>query len=387
MFRSEKKSLFRFLSIYLLSTFTLFAIGASIFYTLEKHHLIDRQRQMMTQEVEHLQHQLIALHKSFDKRLTLYIDPAYAITLLDIDKQPITGDSALLKQLDFAKEYQTVGSQLIYLKSVEPYYLGTVYIVLQTPVDRAGIAQLQRTILLFMLAAGIFFLLLGLFLGRLFIAPMREAIETMNRFIQDTTHELNTPVSTILTNLELIQTMRKCDAKEEMQRIEIASKTLSRIYDDLTYLKLNHAYHRDIRPLDLSRLLRERIAYFATAIEAKKLKLKKEIAEDVVLEMDHDDALRLIDNLLSNAIKYNRTGGKLHIKLDVTQLVVADSGVGMDAQTLQYVHERFRRANGSEGGFGIGLDIVHQVIKAYGFAITFNSQPNEGTEVTVQWEK
>ncbi len=387
MFRSEKKSLFRFLSIYLLSTFTLFAIGASIFYTLEKHHLIDRQRQMMAQEGEHIQHQLIALHKSFAKKLPIYIDPAYAITLLDIDKQPITGDSALLKQLDFAKEYQTVGSQLIYLKSVEPYYLGTVYIVLQTPVDRAGIAQLQRTILLFMLAAGIFFLLLGLFLGRLFIAPMREAIETMNRFIQDTTHELNTPVSTILTNLELIQTMRKCDAKEEMQRIEIASKTLSRIYDDLTYLKLNHAYHRDIRPLDLSRLLRERIAYFATAIEAKKLKLKKEIAEDVVLEMDHDDALRLIDNLLSNAIKYNRTGGKLHIKLDVTQLVVADSGVGMDAQTLQYVHERFRRANGSEGGFGIGLDIVHQVIKAYGFAITFNSQPNEGTEVTVQWEK
>ncbi len=387
MFRSEKKSLYRFLSIYLLSTFILFAIGASIFYTLEKHHLIDKQRQMMTQEAEHLQHQLIALHKSFAKRLPIYIDPAYTLTLLDIDKSPIAGASTLLKQIDFTKEYQTVNSQLVYLKSIEPYYLGTAYIVLHTPINQVGITDLQRTILFFMLAAGLFFLLLGLFLGRLFIAPMREAIETMNRFIQDTTHELNTPVSTILTNLELIQTMRKCNAKEEMRRIEIASKTLSRIYDDLTYLKLNHTYHRNIRPLDLSRLLKERIAYFATAIEAKKLQLDEEIAEDVVLEMDHDDALRLIDNLLSNAIKYNRTGGKLRIELDPARLVVADSGVGMDAQTLQYVHERFRRANSSEGGFGIGLDIVHQVIKAYGFAITFNSEPNKGTEVTVRWEK
>ncbi len=387
MFHSEKKSLIRFLSIYLLSTFILFAIGASIFYTLEKHHLIDRQRQMMTQEAEHLQHQLIALHKSFADKLPLYIDPAYTLTLLDINREPIAGGSTLLKQIDFAKEYQPIENTLVYLKPVEPYYLGAAYIMLQTPIDQVGLAQLKRTILLFMLAAGIFFLLLGLFLGRLFIAPMREAIETMNRFIQDTTHELNTPVSTILTNLELIQTMRKCDAKEEMQRIEIASKTLSRIYDDLTYLKLNHAYHRDIRPLDLSRLLKERIAYFATAIEAKKLQLEKKVAKDVVLEMDHDDALRLIDNLLSNAIKYNRTGGKLRIELDPERLVVADSGVGMDAQTLQYVHERFRRANSSEGGFGIGLDIVHQVIKAYGFTIAFNSEPDEGTEVTVRWEK
>ncbi len=387
MFRSEKKSLFRFLSIYLLSTFILFAIGASIFYTLEKHHLIDKQRQMMTQEAEHLQHQLIALHKSFAKKLPIYIDPAYTLTLLDIDKQPITGSSTLLKLIDFTREYQSIGSELVYLKFVEPYYLGTAYIVLQTPLDQAGLSQVKRTIILFMLAAGLFFLLLGLFLGRLFIAPMREAIETMNRFIQDTTHELNTPVSTILTNLELIQTMQKCDAKEEMQRIEIASKTLSRIYDDLTYLKLNHAYHRDIRPLDLSSLLKERIAYFATAIEAKKLQLEEHVEEGVVLEMDHDDALRLIDNLLSNAVKYNRTGGKLRIELGATRLVIEDSGIGMDTQTLQYIHERFRRANSSEGGFGIGLDIVHQVIKAYGFEITFNSQPHKGTEVTVQWKK
>ncbi len=89
-------------------------------------------------------------------------------------------------------------------------------------------------ILLFMLIAGVFFVIIGYFLGRLFISPMRESIEMMNNFIQDTTHELNTPISTILTNLELIETIHNCSAKREMQRIEIASKTLSRIYDDLT---------------------------------------------------------------------------------------------------------------------------------------------------------
>ena len=103
--------------------------------------------------------------------------------------------------------------------------------------------------------------------------------------------------------------------------------------------------------------------------------------------MDQDDALRLIDNLLSNAIKYNRTGGDLLITLSQEALRIVDSGEGMDEETLKRVHRRFVRANSSEGGFGIGLDIVHQVIDNYKFKITFRSKRHEGTEVIITWSK
>ena len=386
MYHSEKRSLYRFLTIYLLSTFLLFAVGATVFYTLEKHHLIDNQRQQMKQEGEYIHHQLIALHKRFATTLPLKLHAPYKIALLNMDKKPVAANLSLPTSFHLDTEYQIDNGTLFYTRKIEPYYLGVVYIVLATPVDEAALSKLRENILLFMFAAGIFFVILGYFLGRLFIAPMRDAIGMMNRFIQDTTHELNTPVSTILTNLELIQALNKCNgAKEEMQRIEIASKTISRIYDDLTYLKLNHAYHRDIRPLNISALLQERIAYFSAAISAKQLQLKTEIADDVVVPMDQDDALRLIDNLLSNAIKYNRTGGDLRITLSQEALRIVDSGEGMDEETLKRVHRRFVRANSSEGGFGIGLDIVHQVIRNYQFDITFRSKRHEGTEVIITW--
>jgi two-component system OmpR family sensor kinase len=238
-----------------------------------------------------------------------------------------------------------------------------------------------------MLGAGLFFLILGYYLGRLFVAPMRESIGMMNDFIQDTTHELNTPISTILANLELIGALHKCNAKKEMQRIEIASKTLSRIYDDLTYLKLNQDYHRDIRPIDISRLLQERILYFSAAIEAKRIKLQERIEEDVIISIDRDDAIRLIDNLISNAIKYNKSGGTLEVRLDRKELRVRDSGVGIEKKELATIYERFKRANKSEGGFGIGLNIVYQLIQLYDFSVSIDSKPDIGTEVTIKWQK
>ncbi len=253
------------------------------------------------------------------------------------------------------------------------------------PVNREGIGDLQQMILLFMLGAGIFFSIIGYFLGRLFIAPMRESIEMMNSFIQDTTHELNTPISTILTNLELIETLHKCDAREEMQRIEIASKTLSRIYDDLTYLKLHHNYHRDIQPIDLSRLLKERLLYFSAAIESKRILLIETIERDIILEIDRDDAIRLIDNLISNAIKYNRVEGTLEVSLVSGELKIGDSGIGIEEKELKTIFERFKRANKSEGGFGIGLNIVYQLVQTYDFEISIDSKPEIGTEVTIQW--
>ena len=239
-----------------------------------------------------------------------------------------------------------------------------------------------------MLIAGIIFSLLGYFLGKLFIAPMRDSITRMNYFIQDTTHELNTPISTILTNIEMIETLGKHpENRDELKRIEIASKTLSRIYDDLTYINLNHQYHRDIRSINISALLHERIIYFSGMIEAKNLTLTTSIDDDVILMMDKNDAFRLIDNLISNAIKYNKSKGTLNIVLNKTGFIVKDTGIGISQKDLGSILQRFKRVNKSEGGFGVGLDIVSQVVESYGFDIVIHSELDEGTEVHIKWEK
>lgn len=385
MYHSEKKSLYRFVLIYLLSTLILFSIGAYIFYAFEKHHLLDRQREALKREGESIQHQLMLLQKNFSDKLPYPAREPYESAIFDKNKKLIFSTFKLPSHIDFHQEYSLRGRYLIHVKSIDPYYLGAAYLVIRIPVDQAAITHLQQMILLFMLGAGLFFVIIGYYLGRLFVAPMRESIEIMNSFIQDTTHELNTPISTILTNLELMDTLHKCDAREEMQRIEIASKTLSRIYSDLTYLKLHHNYHRDIQPINLSRLLHERLLYFSTAVNAKRISLTETIESDIVLNLDRDDIIRLIDNLLSNAIKYNHVGGLLAVTLNAKEFRVRDSGIGIEKKDLETIFERFKRANKSEGGFGIGLNIVYQLVHTYNFKILIDSKPDIGTEVIIQW--
>jgi two-component system OmpR family sensor kinase len=369
--------------IYLTSTFLLFSIASWVFYSASKHHLLDKQRESLKYEAGYIQSQLRVLHQSNAAILFYPESRGIDSAIYDLDKQYIFGTYKTERSLDHMNDT----GKLYHIVHIEPYYLGAAYLLVSKPIDFKPIAILQKNIILFMFLAGIFFSILGYFLGKLFIEPMRNAMEQMNHFIQDTTHELNTPISTIVTNIEMIETFDKCEKNSpELKRIEIASKTLSRIYDDLTYLNLNHNYHREIVRIDMSELLYERLTYFTAMAEAKRLQIVSDIETNIILFIDKNDAIRLIDNLISNAIKYNRSYGKLYVGLTQESFVVQDSGIGIRSKDLSSISQRFKRANNSEGGFGIGLDIVNQVVNSYGFVLKINSKENEGTEVIVKWK-
>jgi len=100
--------------------------------------------------------------------------------------------------------------------------------------------------------------------------------------------------------------------------------------------------------------------------------------------MHTNEVIRLIDNFLSNAIKYNRSGGTIHVELTPKKLQITDTGIGILPEKIATLHERFRRANTSEGGFGIGLNIVHQVVQFYGYDFAIESELGEGTTVRIE---
>jgi len=386
MSNSEKRSLFRFLAIYLGSTMLLFSLTTSILYHYQKHNIIDRQMDNLQLKAQKIVQNLRILHTTFNKPLVYpYYKPVES-AIYDIDKKYIFG-SFKPKNILWNQEFYIQNNNLFYIYHLKPYYLGSAYIILSSKINPEPIQKLRKTLSMFLIIAFIFFTLLGIFLGKLFVAPMKEAIDEMNRFIQDTTHELNTPISTILTNIELLETIYNCEGKREMQRIEIASKTLSRLYEDLTYLKLNHNYHRDIKPINLTQIVYERIEFFSTMIEAKLLNLKLSIKPKMIINIDKNDAIRLIDNILSNAIKYNKVKGDLEITLNLNKFEVYNSGIGIQEKDLKIIHQRFSRANQSEGGFGIGLDIIQYIVKRYNFKFDIQSEPNKYTKVTILWEK
>jgi two-component system OmpR family sensor kinase len=384
MLQSERRSFFRFLGIYLSSTFLLFLLGTLLFYSYQKHQIIDTQNSKLNIEAKRIAQALRQLNESFTSPLIYPLKRPYSSAIYNLDRAYIFG-SFKETPINWGDEYYQDENRLYHIYALYPYYLGAAYIVVKGEINREPLNQLLKTSLFFLLIAGIFFTLLGLFLGRLFIAPMKESIETMNRFIEDTTHEFNTPISTILTNIELLDTLYDCEGKQEMKRIEIASKTLSRLYEDLTYLKLNHNYHREVISLNFSELIYERIEFFRTLIESKSLILHFHIKENIIIKIDKNDAIRLIDNLLSNAIKYNQKEGLLSITLEAKELSVEDSGVGIKKRDIHLIQNRFKRSNQSEGGFGIGLDIVNQVVQRYHFTFNITSTFQQGTKVTITW--
>lgn len=385
MLKSEKASLLRFLLIYFVSTFTLFSIASWIFYTSQKHYIYDQQRESLRFQAQEITVKLRLLHQSDASALryphSSWVDSA----IYDVDKNYIFGTYKEIQNLDDIKEKE--GDKLYYLTPIEPYYLGAGFLLVSKDLDASPVVRLQRGIMVFLLGAGVFFIFLGIFLGRLFVAPMRDSMTKMNQFIQDTTHELNTPISTILANIEMIEAFGHGEQSKELQRIEIASKTLSRLYDDLTYLNLNHHYYRKIISLNLSEFIEERMVYFWVQAEHKGLEIVLEIAPNIFLDIDKNDATRLVDNLITNAIKYNKPKGFLKILLTSEYLSVIDEGIGIPQKNIETITQRFRRANKSEGGFGIGLDIVNQVVNSYKFTLQIESLIDKGTEVRIQWHR
>ncbi len=380
----EKKSLFRFLTIYLSSTIILFILATVILYTYQKHNIIDNQTNNIYIEAQKISEQLRVLHTSFKTPLLYPNHKGFKSAIFDINKKYIFG-SFFPNNILWKKKFYTEKSKIIYIHPIQPYYLGASYLLISKDINFKPIINLQKLLSLFLIIAFIFFFILGIFLGKLFVAPMKASIENMNKFIQDTTHELNTPISIILTNIELLDDLYQCEGKEEMKRIEIASKALSCLYEDLTYLKLNHNYIIEIKNINFSQLLNERVEFFLTMIESKSLILELNIENNIIISIDNNDAIRLIDNILSNAIKYNKKMGDLKIILNSRTFEIYNSGIGIKDKDLKMIYNRFSRANINEGGFGIGLDIIQTIVKRYNFTLSITSKEKIYTKVNLQW--
>ncbi len=386
MFPGEKHSLYRFLAIYIGSSLLLIAIGSGIFYNYASHRLVDHQFEQLKGDSKPIVADLKRLHRSRDTILEYPVKANLHSALYDLDGNYLIGDFRPAR-IEWDSEFRRIGDRLYYLQPVSPYYLGVARIVTARPLDPVPIRELQLKMLAFFLAATLFVTIVAFWLGRLFLAPIRRSLRLLDDFIKDTTHELNTPVSTILTNVELFRSFHpELEGNEELARIETASKRLSRIYDDLAYLQLNHRRHRRIEAVDLSGYIEERVHYFRTLAASRRIGLHCEIAESVRLEVDREDIARIFDNFLGNALKYTPAGGTVNVTLTDGCLCVEDDGPGMDGATRNRVWKRFVRADASEGGFGLGLSIVAEIAEYYGFELLFESEKGNGTKAGIRWK-
>ncbi len=233
-------------------------------------------------------------------------------------------------------------------------------------------------------------------LARTFNA-MAERVEntvlTLQRFVADAAHEINTPITALHTNLELAASGGRPDdfqadiarAQVELARLETLAREL------LTLSRLEARSPERVRaPVDLVTLARQVVEHHASRAEQAGIALTLNMPDaPLIIQADERQIARMVDNLLDNALKFTPSGGTvtmgLEVQADGVELSVVDTGIGIPAEDLPKLFGRFHRGRntGAYPGHGLGLVISKAIVEDHRGQITVESD-GAGTQVVVR---
>ncbi len=228
-------------------------------------------------------------------------------------------------------------------------------------------------------------------------ARLEAALESQRRFVADASHELRTPLTTVRGNASLLgryDLLTADDRHEAVAQIAAEAERMSRLVGDLLTLARADAGQRlEREPVPMGRLL-EDVARQARVLAAGRVAVSVVRLDDATVDADPEALRRLLVILVDNAIKYTPEGGSVTLGLKVDALrgdtraarvTVVDTGIGIAAEDLPHVFDRFYRADRARGtgGTGLGLAIGRWIAEAHGGSISVESQPGSGSIFTV----
>ena len=382
---SETRTLLGFGLLYSFLVLVILSVVSFLYYQFQKDLMLQEKRQILQNYSNDFVIRLKDLHVNIDKHNIYPRNEKYESAIFDSDKKEIFSTLKSSK-ISLDDVIYSSGNQIHFIKEPESYYLGSKYIIIEIPDDYVWFDEIKYKIVVYFILAFVFMMIIGYFISKLFLKPMRDALHLLDRFIKDTTHELNTPITAIITNIEMIdKSLLDEKLAKKINRIEIGAKTISNIYEDLTFVTLNNQIISNNEDINLSNIMKQRVDFFKSLAIMKKITFKIDIKDDVFLYCDNKKISKLIDNLLSNAIKYNKIAGTIKIVLRENSFSIEDSGKGISAENLANLFERYTRFDKSVGGFGIGLNIVSLIAKEYNLEIAVQSEINIGTKVSIKW--
>ncbi len=318
-------------------------------------------------------------YKSSDKVYHFPRFKEYRSALLD------SSDKQIFSTLDFEPQsfisgYHKEENKYYYIYPLpQGYYFGASKLLVETVHTASKIYLFAFSV---MIAIVIALFLFSWLLLRNFSAPFERLNRQLDNFIKDSMHEINTPLSIINLNADLFA--NKYGENKYLYRIKSASKTLATIYNDMDYLiKQGRVEHKKER-MDMSAFIQKRVDYFQEVANLKHIDLQVSIEENIHYLCSGTKLQRIADNTISNAIKYSHDHTTVEIVLKSVDggivFEVKDHGVGIE--NTQKIFSRYYREDEAKGGFGIGLNIVKQIIDEEGITLHVDSSLGKGTTFT-----
>jgi len=207
----------------------------------------------------------------------------------------------------------------------------------------------------------------------------KAANQLKDQFLATVSHELRNPLAPMLTWTQLLRTgkLTKEKADRGLEVIERNVASLSQLIDDLVDVSrvVSGKFRLDVRPIDLVPVIRAAVEAQRPASDARHIRLQLVLDERAgAISGDSERLQQVMSNLLSNAIKFTPKGGSVQVRLgraeSHVEIVVSDSGVGIESRFLPHVFEPFQQeADGSmrrHSGLGLGLSIVRHILELHG---------------------
>ncbi len=189
-----------------------------------------------------------------------------------------------------------------------------------------------------------------------------DILAAQKEFLRHTVHETNTPLSVILTSIELY-TMKNTKDRQ-LSKIEAAVKNISSIYDDLSYLVKKEQVAYPKVAIELNEYVRSRIDFFSEVAELSKLKFIFSFYESSTYIYFNETKLqRIVDNTITNAIKYTLANEEIEVSINAVNIEVdfSVSSRSKEIKDKDKVFDSFYREEKSRDGFGIGLGLVKNI--------------------------
>ncbi len=225
-----------------------------------------------------------------------------------------------------------------------------------------------------------------------------RAIRMRDEFLASVSHELRTPLHALLGWSEVLRrSMNDPEMRSQAyEAIERSVRSQTRLVEDLLDMSraISGKLRLDVQAVDIARVIDDAIATTRSAADAKGIVIETHL--DRMVGPIRGDAGRLQQvfwNLLSNAVKFTPSAGRILIHLERTrnhvEIVVSDTGCGIDPQFLPFIFDRFRQGDSTTtrkyGGLGLGLAIVKQLVEMHGGTVSARSDgPNRGATFGVR---
>lgn len=234
----------------------------------------------------------------------------------------------------------------------------------------------------------------GAFITMTNMTEERNLEKVKREFFANASHELKSPLTTIIGYQQMIQEDIITSKEEILDASKRTSKEANRMHqiilEMLELARLESKEDIKVEELDMHDIVLEVLDQLEHEINAKKVKVITNLNK-LKLFMNQNHARYLVKNLIENAIKYNKDSGEINISLVSNKFIVEDTGIGISEEDQPRVFERFYRVDKArskeQGGTGLGLAIVKHIANLYKATIQLESKVDKGTKITILFKK